>query len=435
MQSPFLRTAAAIATAVALPLAAAIGAASSVASAQTLPAQTQVLFVSPSGSASGTGSMKSPFLTIQAAVTAASSGDTVVVEPGTYNEEVTIAGKALTLESAAAFAANKNGKVAMKGDSASKMGMMGHAAAQTVIDATGDANALVITGSKAAGTVVRGLTLENAQKAGLVAISTSNLTIEGNVLTANDQSCASYNGCNTPTQQTSFSFTNTTPCSATNDCETLHLVGVQDSTVSWNDVVNNLDGGIYLTDETGPSADNVIAHNTVENNAVDCGITLGGHSGMATANPSAAGIYGNVIEDNVANGNGAAGILLGAAAPGAGVYDNMIIHNQAENNGLPGIAIHSHAPNQNISGNVVVGNYVSGNGADPGFVNTSTGIAVASAVVPVTSIVIADNTVVNEQSGVFLTPTVTDPVLAANTFENDQVTVLNPPASPSASGN
>jgi hypothetical protein len=57
------------------------------------------IFVSPSGSDSGSGSASSPFQTVGKAVSAASSGATIVLRAGTYHESVTLpAGKQLTVQ-------------------------------------------------------------------------------------------------------------------------------------------------------------------------------------------------------------------------------------------------------------------------------------------------------------------------------------------------
>jgi parallel beta-helix repeat protein len=384
----------------ALCAAIAAGAASTAASAQASPPATSapsVIYVSPNGSdTSGTGTKAAPYQTIGQAVAAAADGSTIIVEPGVYNEQVTITGKALTLEGTSANAA---------------------VVANTVIDATGNANGVLITGPATAGTTIRDLTVTDAQKAGIVAISTSDLTFTHLDVTNNDQSCSGYQGCNTPTQQETFTFTNATPCSATNDCEALHLVGVSDSTVAWNTVEDNLDGGIYVTDETGPSVGNVIAYNTVENNQVDCGITLASHNPAAAANPTKGGVYANLVKDNVSDGNGAAGILVGVAPPGAAAFDNTIEDNAAENNGLGGIDIHAHAPGQNVDANVIIHNTVSGNAPDFGVTTAPSGIVVMSAASPVNDLVIEGNTVIDETNGIWLVG-VTTPVVANNTYLN-----------------
>jgi len=65
------------------------------------------------------------------------------------------------------------------------------------------------------------------------------------------------------------------------DCgEGIHLMSVADSTVS-HDYVTGNSGGILLSDEFGPTHDNVIEHNLVSNNASDCGITMPSHNGLA----------------------------------------------------------------------------------------------------------------------------------------------------------
>ena len=51
----------------------------------------------------------SQYATIQAAIDAAQPGDTVVVAPGTYNEEINLLGKAITVRSSAGAATTGSG--------------------------------------------------------------------------------------------------------------------------------------------------------------------------------------------------------------------------------------------------------------------------------------------------------------------------------------
>lgn len=67
---------------------------------------THTLYVSPSGSNSNDGSASAPYLTIGAAVAAAPAGDTIVVEPGSYDVTTPITiGEPLTITSATGHAA------------------------------------------------------------------------------------------------------------------------------------------------------------------------------------------------------------------------------------------------------------------------------------------------------------------------------------------
>ncbi len=57
------------------------------------------------------------------------------------------------------------------------------------------------------------------------------------------------------------------------DCgEGIHLMGAHDSRVSGNYVLGN-EGGVLLTDEFGPTRDNLVEGDTITRNAFDCGVT------------------------------------------------------------------------------------------------------------------------------------------------------------------
>ena len=128
--------------------------------APTAAVAATTLNVAPTGTDSATcGPTATPCKTISQAVTNASAGDTVSVAAGTYAEMVTIA-KQITLQ--------------------------GASAATTTIDATGKVNGVLLT-SGSAGSTVQGFTVKNALGEGILAMQTSNVTIQQNTVTANDK--------------------------------------------------------------------------------------------------------------------------------------------------------------------------------------------------------------------------------------------------------
>ena len=241
-------------------------------------------------------------------------------------------------------------------------------------------NGVQIAGPGGSGSSVEGFTVENARFEGIlvgsapVAITetegkpaaggqpVNDVTIADNIVVDNDKGF-----------ETKYGQCFSTP-EAPGDCgEALHLVAVTDSTVEGNYVAHNA-GGILLTDEFGPTSDNVVRFNESMNNETDCGITLAGHA--AAVNPETgaptgkAGVFDNLIADNVSDDNGVlgqgAGILLGGGAPYAGVYENHIVGNVARGNGLSGITIHQHLVGD-LNGNVLEGNYLSDDNVDGDF--------------------------------------------------------------------
>ena len=329
------------------------------------PASAAILCVDPSGKAGCQ-------TTIGAAVAAANSGDIINVAPGTYAETVTI-GKPLTLN--------------------------GASAATTIIDASGLSWGIYVDGIDnpgLAGVLVSGLTIQNAKFEGILVANASYVTITDNIVTGNNTGLT--------TDATGKTSCAGIPAFETNegqDCgEGIHLEGADHSRVLKNMVRNNA-GGILITDDTGANFENVIAGNKVIDNVLDCGITLASHVPAAmTGSMTPLGVYHNTVSGNVSSGNGTktgegAGVGIFASAPGTADYGNVVINNQLTGNGIPGVAIHGHAPGQNLNNNVIVGNQISGNGPDAGDPGP-TGIHVSS-VVPVTGLVISDNTISGEK--------------------------------------
>ncbi|MDQ6778059.1 MAG: right-handed parallel beta-helix repeat-containing protein [Actinomycetota bacterium] len=296
-------------------------------------AAANTLYVNTNGH-DGTGCTKlAPCPTIGAAVAQAATGDIVTVESGTYRESITVA---------------------------KDIKLIGVGATTTVIDASGQTNGILITGSGASGATVGGFTVEHAVQEGILALSTSRVTIADNMVLFNDTG--------------SFAANPTGTClpdgNVPGDCgEGVHLEAVNHATVSGN-LVKHDTGGILLTDEVGPTYANLVSDNTVVNNPSACGITLVGHSGSAyTATgptPSTGGVYDNRVLNNTVNGNGTkslgGGILLASGMAGAGVYSNLIKGNVANNNGLGGLTIHAHLTGQDFNGNQIIGNSFSHDG-------------------------------------------------------------------------
>jgi len=308
------------------------------------------------------------------AVSAAAAGDNVFALPGVYQGGVVL-DKAIDLRG---FGAVLNASSAPNG------------------------NGVQIVGPGGSGSSVEGFKIENAKFEAILvgtapvapsstdgtAVSTgqpvSDVRIDRNTIVDNDAGFGTTAGECFSTPQ------------APGDCgEAIHLVSVTDSVVSGNYVADNA-GGILLTDEFGPTSHNVIRDNDSSNNTGDCGITLAGHNSGAV-NPAtglptgAAGVFDNLVEDNVATGNGVAGqgagILMGGGAAYAGVYGNVIRDNFTRGNGLSGVTIHQHLVGD-LNGNVIEDNTLSHDNLDGDFDfvaaadRQTTGILVASGAPP-----------------------------------------------------
>ena len=314
------------------------------------------------------------FSTIGAAVSGASTGDTIQVAPGTYSEDVII-GKSLSL--------------------------IGASSANTIIDAKGQANGVYVDGLDNPGlseVVVTGFTIQNANFEGILVTNASSVTIWSNRVVTNDLAL-----------NPSGPFCPGQPAFETNedfDCgEGIHLSGVGHSTVANNFLQNN-SGGVLLSDDTGATHDNLITRNVALNNPFDCGITLASHalySQLPSNTPR--GVDRNTVSENDSSKNGlavegaGAGVGLFVAGNGLEAAGNVVIGNRLTGNGLPGVAFHLHtaSPGQNLNDNLIVGNYIAGNGADTEDAATPgpTGINVFG-VGPITGVSIVQNVIKDE---------------------------------------
>ena len=339
---------------------------------------------------------------IQEAVNHASVNDVINVEAGTYAEEVVI-GIPLSL--------------------------IGAGADSSIIDATGLAHGIFVNGYEHSGlddVTVAGFTVRNALFEGILVVSASDVIIRKNRIAENDKSQGLlFTGANTgcPDQPGNGVY----ETDETGDCGgAVHLVGSMRATVEGNLITGNADG-ILISDETGESRGNLIIHNTVKDNPLECGIVLASHPPSGhTAPPFARhnGVDSNVVAENVSTGNGVqiGGSGVGLFSDGAGqgqVTANVIIGNRLTGNGLGGVALHTHVgpafglSADNMDGNKIIGNFIAANLADFGDTATpgSVGININSGDggTPVRGTVISGNVIREEDVDIAVnTPAVVD---------------------------
>ncbi|MGC1871906.1 MAG: right-handed parallel beta-helix repeat-containing protein [Acidobacteriaceae bacterium] len=346
--------------------------------------------------------------TIGAAVSAASPGDTILVAPGTYREEVIVT-KSLSL---VALIPN-----------------------QVTINASGLSNGIFINGMAAmpnigvSSVVVSGFTVKNANFEGILVANAYDTTLTGNDVIDNDKALSGGACPGLPAFETSEG----------DDCgEGIHLMADQHSSVVRNTVEHNA-GGILISDETGVNRGNLVSGNVVQDNVYDCGITMASHPPAISIGPGPAisfGVSNNTISHNTSARNGVsgsgAGVGIFAAGPGTSNSGNVVIDNTLIGNGNAGVAMHNHgfapspAPGVNLNDNVIVGNHFSGNGADSGDAATpgTVGINIYS-VAPITGTVVSQNTFDNEAIDVAFKATSGELSVHLNNFERGAIGVDN----------
>ncbi len=288
------------------------------------------LWASPTGA--GTACTAKAPCSLGQAVGSAASGDTVKATSGTYVGGVVIS---------------------------TPIDLVG--AGGSLLDATTSANGVGIQ-ILASDTTVEHFTVENAPFEGILVgdsslaaapgATVSDVTIDHDNVVENDR------GIDASPEVGECASTPGGP----GDCgEAIHLESVTDSVVEHTLVQDNA-GGILLSDQFGPTSDNTIDHDTILDNTDDCGVTLASH----TSN----GVFDNLIEHNVADGNGVAGqgagYLIAGGGPFTRAFGNVITHNEASGNGLGGVTIHQHFAGD-LNGNVITFNDLSNNNVDGDF--------------------------------------------------------------------
>lgn len=331
-----------------------------------------VYYVSPSGSDStGSGSFGNPYATITYAVSQAASfysssknASTIVVEPGTYDEMVVITTPVTLI---------------------SEYGMPSN----TIVNATGLDQGIVVVGAAAAGSVIEGFSVISANNHGIFVQDSSNVRIENNLVANNGQN----------------------PQAGLGENKAIQLTGTSDSTISGNTIVGNLYGGAGVTDDgsidpswnatlasgssipagtPNPGNNDTISGNMIINNRPNhCAIVVSSYN-------TGEGVSNNVVSGNtvVDNQNG---VILAADTMKTVAINNTVVGNNIIDNGEGGVIVHSNAPGDVVTGNSIVDNIISGDGYLP----TLEGVIVGGeGPVAVTDTMIVGNTFQNEVIGV-----------------------------------
>jgi parallel beta-helix repeat protein len=248
------------------------------------------------------------YATIQAAVGAASAGDTIMVAAGVYNENVVISTSGLRLKAI--------GRAVIDGDGLTGTGIL---ALGTAVQPLADV--------EVSGFEVRGF------QRGIVLQFTTGARIRRNDIHDNNKSPG--------------------PPTALDQATGIDLVTAQSSDVSENSVHNNGAAGIQL--RVG-STDNLVQANRIFENGALLTADMGGRGVLVTG----AGTDDNEIRSNEILRNYGRGIAIARPAGSVPITGNLVLKNRAHENQRCGVCIMGAAQNNMVLKNDVTGNNLSG---------------------------------------------------------------------------
>ena len=381
------------------------------------------LYVSPHASsrANDLSCQSARFRTIQSAVNAAGPGSAVVVCQGTYHEQVVV-NKPVSLQGQGATIDEAGVKPTFQVNLPPPFGKQTIFAAVVMIRSDVRFSGFTVTHAQGEGILAAGL--------GRVL---DGISISDSSVVHNDLGFGVKN---------SHYFECAAQGQVPGDCgEGVHFTAVAYSAITGSLIGYN-SGGILMSDDTGPTHNNLVSGNTVTGNSTDCGVTVPGHNPAALnakgqPQPGVAGVYNNVIRGNTVTNNGVkgegAGVLFANAMAGTASYGNLVENNYIAGNGLSGVTMHAHTIKrgqfEDLSGNNVISNYIGKNNVDgdtldcaPGSTCkpqdlVTTGVLVYSGGTRVTTTItlnqIADNAI-----GIWLSKAVKAAGLANNGFAN-----------------
>jgi len=263
------------------------------------------------------------FPSIQSAIFAAQNGDTVLVSPGTYFEQINFQGKAITVASSSGPAV-------------------------TILDGESGFIPVAMGSNEPPEAVLKGFTITHGSNSGIELFDASP-TIEDNVITSNTD-CGGIGGAgillinSAAVIQRNTISNNDASCdsgSSGGGIEVNGSNGLAKVQILNNIITGNVGpgiGGAGIAVEFGGAA--VIQNNTIQNNT-----TAGNGGGILVSNSSTADIVGNVITGN-------------SASAGAGIYEAvdffaqpLMVNNTIAKNtsGSPGTALFIDGQDSNVA--------------------------------------------------------------------------------------
>jgi parallel beta-helix repeat protein len=291
--------------------------------------------------------------TIQAGINTAQNGDTVLVAPGTYFENINFAGKAITVKSANGY------KV-------------------TIIDGGFASNVVTFDSGEGLGSVLQGFTIQHGfnrfADGGGILMSSASPTIKGNIVT-NNNACSFGAGIavnfSSALVQSNIVSNNT----SFNNCELsaagISVFGAGSAEIIGNLIENNTaasgnGGGMQLWDAGTPTLKNNVIRGNLATELAP--YTQGG--GIFIVNDSDALIVQNLIYNNTAGQGSGISLIVPFGSVGPLLVNNTIIGNSSS---LQGSAVYASGfDNQaQFFNNVMIGP----NGANAVFCEAYVGVS------------------------------------------------------------
>ncbi len=385
------------------------------------------------------------YLTIQGAINAASNGDTVLVDSGTYKENITFSGKAITVKSvngttSTIIDGNKLDRVVTfiaagtkdvvlegftitNGRASDGAGIYCYKSSPTITNCAISSNSGSGIYCSSSSPAITNCTISNnSGSSGGICCSSSSPTITNCTISNNSGSSGGIYCTSSSPTITNCTITNNTAnygggiccssssptitnCTITNNtanyhgggiyCESSSSPTITNCTISSNSANNNDGGGIYCQSYSSPT----IINCTISNNSA----TNGG--GICCSSSSSPKITNCTITNNTAYGNGG-GIYCTSSSP---TITNCTITNNTANSG-GGIYCTSSSPtitNCTISSNSAKNNSSGG------------GICCSSSSSPtITNCLITTNSAINYGGGIYCTsssPKITNCTITNNT--------------------